>query len=228
MTDYEIETSPSEAVTSEDVKRQIRTVTDPLTQQLAHLCELMKELRDAHAHRRHEETASSWATSSSTGGTSRSNMVTKTLNPAFAPLSTLAPPAGLTSPEFPPQQRVFSHDDEEEESAANTSSQVNQVVINSLPAILLRDVTQTKRLKCYKHKCPVFDGLKINSTNSSIYSSTTCNLINTGSRKRTNYTSFKTSRVMKPSSFGKHWRSTQKPPFETYFSNSDKNLLSSG
>ena len=41
MSDPEIETSPSEAVTSEDVERQIRAVTDPLTQQLAHLCELM-------------------------------------------------------------------------------------------------------------------------------------------------------------------------------------------
>ena len=69
MSDPEIETSTSEAGTSEDVERQIRAVTDPLTQQLAHLCELMKELWDAHAHRRHEETTSSIATSSSTGGT---------------------------------------------------------------------------------------------------------------------------------------------------------------
>ena len=45
MSDPEIETSSSEAVTSEDVERQIRAVTDPLTQQLAHLCESMKELR---------------------------------------------------------------------------------------------------------------------------------------------------------------------------------------
>ena len=73
MSDPEIETSSSESVTSEDVERQTRAVTDPLTQQLAHLCELMKELRDSHTHRRHEETASSRATSSSTGGTSRSD-----------------------------------------------------------------------------------------------------------------------------------------------------------
>ena len=70
MSAPEIETSSSEAVTSEDVEFQIKAVTDPLTQQLAHLCELMKELRDAHAHRRHKDTASS---SSSTGSTSRSD-----------------------------------------------------------------------------------------------------------------------------------------------------------
>ena len=73
MSDTEIETSPSEAVTSEDLERQIRTVTDRLTQQLAHLCQLMKDLRDTHTHRCHEKTASSRATSSSTGGTSRSD-----------------------------------------------------------------------------------------------------------------------------------------------------------
>ena len=71
--DPEIETSSSEAVTSEDVERQIRAVTDPLTQHLAHLCELSKELREAHTHRRHEETASSRVTSSFTGKTGRSD-----------------------------------------------------------------------------------------------------------------------------------------------------------
>ena len=70
MFDPKIETSSCEAITSEDVEHQIRAVIDPLTQQLAHLCELMKELRDAHTHRRHEETAFSRATSSSTGRTS--------------------------------------------------------------------------------------------------------------------------------------------------------------
>ena len=66
-----METSPFESVTFEDVESQIRTITDPLTQQLAHLCELMKDLRDAQAHRRHEETASSRAAGTSTGSTSR-------------------------------------------------------------------------------------------------------------------------------------------------------------
>ena len=73
MLDPEIEPSSCEAITSEDVERQIRAVIDPLTQQLAHLCELMKDVRDAKTHRHHEETASSRATSSSTGGTSWSD-----------------------------------------------------------------------------------------------------------------------------------------------------------
>ena len=38
MSNLETETSSSEAVTPEDFERQIRAVTDPLTQQLAHLC----------------------------------------------------------------------------------------------------------------------------------------------------------------------------------------------
>ena len=79
MSDPEIETSSSEAVTSEDVERQIRAVTDPLTQQLGHLCELMKELRDAHTHKHHEETASSRATRSSTGGTNLSDNYVKSV-----------------------------------------------------------------------------------------------------------------------------------------------------
>ena len=99
--DPEIETSPSEAVTFEDVERQIRAITDPLTQQLAHLCELMKELRGAHMHGRHEETASSRAFSSSTGARSRFDILTGTLKPACAPLSTPPPPARLLSPELP-------------------------------------------------------------------------------------------------------------------------------
>ena len=73
MSDPEIETSSSEAVTSEDVERQGRAVAYPLTQQLAHLCELLKELRDAQTHRRHEETASSRSASTSAGSTDRSD-----------------------------------------------------------------------------------------------------------------------------------------------------------
>ena len=67
MSDLEIETSSSEAVASEDVERQTRAVTDPLTQQLAHL------LGDAQMHRRHEETASSRAANTSAGSTNRSD-----------------------------------------------------------------------------------------------------------------------------------------------------------
>ena len=138
----------SVSVTSEDVERQIKAVTDLITQQLPHICESMKELGDEQAHRRHEETASSGATSLSTGSVSWFEMVTRTLNLAFAPLNTLASPERLTSPGIPPYQRVFSLDDGDERLAANTSSQLNQVVraINSLTAILQRDVTQTKVL----------------------------------------------------------------------------------
>ena len=71
MSDPEIETSSGETVTSEDVERQIRAVTDAPTQQLAHLCELMKELQDAQTHRRHEETPSSKTVSTFAGSTSR-------------------------------------------------------------------------------------------------------------------------------------------------------------
>ena len=45
MSDPKIETSSSKAVMCEDVECQIRAVTDPLSQQLALFCELMKELR---------------------------------------------------------------------------------------------------------------------------------------------------------------------------------------
>ena len=71
--DLEIETSSSEAVTFEDVERQIRAVKDPRRQQLARLCELMEEIWDALLHTSHEETTFSRATISSTGGPSRSD-----------------------------------------------------------------------------------------------------------------------------------------------------------
>ena len=73
MSDPKTEASPSEAVASEDVERQIRAVTDPLTQQLAQFCALMNELVDADTQRRHKETTSSRATGSSTGSMSRSD-----------------------------------------------------------------------------------------------------------------------------------------------------------
>ena len=58
ITDYEIENSLSLSVTSEKVARQIRAVIDPLTLQLAPLCELLSELKNEQANRRHERTAS--------------------------------------------------------------------------------------------------------------------------------------------------------------------------
>ena len=73
MSDHEVEKFPSISVMSAEVARQIETVTDPPTQQLAHLCELMQELRNEQAQRRHEETASSRTASSSSGSSGRSD-----------------------------------------------------------------------------------------------------------------------------------------------------------
>ena len=44
MSDHKVETSPSVSVTSEEVSRQVKAVTDPLTQQLAHLCRFLHEI----------------------------------------------------------------------------------------------------------------------------------------------------------------------------------------
>ena len=54
MSDHEVETSPSVSVTSEKFARQIKPATDPLTQQLAHLFELLQELGSEIGARRHE------------------------------------------------------------------------------------------------------------------------------------------------------------------------------
>ena len=70
------ETSSPASVTSGEVARPIKAVTNPFTPQLAHLCELMQELRNEQAHRRREETASSRAASSSTGSAGRSDIET--------------------------------------------------------------------------------------------------------------------------------------------------------
>ena len=67
------ETSTSVSVTSEEISRQIKAVTDPLTQQLAHICELLQELRNEQPHRRYEEKASSKAASTSTGSVGQSD-----------------------------------------------------------------------------------------------------------------------------------------------------------
>ena len=73
MSEDEIETSPCASVTSVEVARQIKAVTDPITQHLAHLCELMQELRNEQAHRLREKTASSRAAGSSAGSVGRSD-----------------------------------------------------------------------------------------------------------------------------------------------------------
>ena len=74
MSDPKTETSSSVSVTSEEVARQIKTATDLLTQQLANLCELMQELKNEQANRRHEETASSRTARTSAGSTSWSDI----------------------------------------------------------------------------------------------------------------------------------------------------------
>ena len=76
MSNPENQTSSSVSVTSEEVARRIKAVTDPLIQQLTHLCELMRELRNEQPHRRHEETASSRTVSASTGNVGRSDIIT--------------------------------------------------------------------------------------------------------------------------------------------------------
>ena len=74
MSNPEMETPPKVSVTFEEIPHQIKSVTDPPTQQLLHLCELMQELTNEQAHRRHEETASSRTVITSAGSASRGNV----------------------------------------------------------------------------------------------------------------------------------------------------------
>ena len=132
--DPETESSPSVFFTSREVARQIRTATDLLTQQLTHFWELIQELKNKHAHRHQEGTASTIAASSPTGISGRSDMVTGPQNSAFAPLSKLAPSDRLTSPELPPHHPGFGFVDEDVRPAENPSTKMNQVVsANQLP-----------------------------------------------------------------------------------------------
>ena len=85
--------------------------------------------------------------------------------------------------------------------------------------------TWCHRTKCSTLKYPNSEGPKTNSMSLNIYSSTTCNPVNTGSKKETNYTTSQTSWEMKPLSFGKHWESTQKPPLETSSYKFSKKML---
>ena len=64
----------SVCVTSEEVAWQIKAVTDPLTQKLAHLCILMRELKNEQINRRHEETASFRAARSTSSSGSHSDI----------------------------------------------------------------------------------------------------------------------------------------------------------
>ena len=73
LSDHKIETSPSVKIMSEEVARQIRTQTDPLSHQIAHFCDLMRELKNQQVNRRHEETASSRSATSSSDSSGRSD-----------------------------------------------------------------------------------------------------------------------------------------------------------
>ena len=73
MWDHDVDNARSVSVMFTEVAKQIRLVTDPLTQQLAHLCELMRELKNEQANRRHEATASFRGTCSSSGSGNRSD-----------------------------------------------------------------------------------------------------------------------------------------------------------
>ena len=119
----------------------------------------MKELRDVQTHRRHRKNVSSITASTSAGSTSWCDMVIGTTNPAFAPISTIAPPGRLTSPDIQPHHRGFGIIEVDERTAENTSSQMNQVLsaMNSLPTILQRDFTHTTVLHT---QLPNFRGSK--------------------------------------------------------------------
>ena len=98
--------------------------------------------------RSNEETAFSVAAGTSTGSAGRSDMVRGTSKTAFAPLGTLVPSDTITSPDLLPHLRAVSLDDEDERATDQPSSQMNQGLseINSIPTILQRDATQTKKL----------------------------------------------------------------------------------
>ena len=58
---------------SEEAARQIKAVTDPLAQQMARLCELMREHKEGKSKRPQDDTTFFIATSSSSGNSSRSD-----------------------------------------------------------------------------------------------------------------------------------------------------------
>ena len=73
MSDHEAENSSNVSVTSWEVAREVRAVTDPLTQQLPHICELLRRFNNEQAKRYPEETASFTASGSTSGSDSRSD-----------------------------------------------------------------------------------------------------------------------------------------------------------
>ena len=52
ISSHRVENSSSVFVTSEEIDRQLKAVTDPLTHKLAHFCELILELKSNRFHER--------------------------------------------------------------------------------------------------------------------------------------------------------------------------------
>ena len=80
MSDHELDNSSSVSVTSEEVARQMKEVTDPLAHHLAHFSELMRELENDQANRHHEDTASFRAASSLSDSGKRSDTKSKSFS----------------------------------------------------------------------------------------------------------------------------------------------------
>ena len=74
MSNHEVDISSSASVTSKEVVNQIRAIPDPVTKQLAQLCEETLELKNEQAGRRNEEASSFRATSWLSGSINRSDI----------------------------------------------------------------------------------------------------------------------------------------------------------
>ena len=186
----------------------------------------MQELRNVQDDRRHEETTSWKAASSTSGSAVRSDMLTGSSNPVFAPspLSTLAPPNRLTTSELLPDKPGYSLHNGDERPTATHSSQIDQLVsaINNLHQ---SSNVMPHKPKCYTRRYPILEDPNKLSLNLNNHWSTTCHTIHTGWRKRTNYTTSKISWELKLLSIGIFWESIRKALWETSSSNSGKNLL---
>ena len=58
LSEQEVQNSKSASVMSEEVACQMKAITDPLTQQLAHLYQVLHELKNEQASRRHQDASS--------------------------------------------------------------------------------------------------------------------------------------------------------------------------
>ena len=233
MSDPGIEILPIETVTCEDVERQIRAVTEP-----------------AHS----TVSSSLWINGEITGcahvRTSRKDRILKNHwliywrhEPVRHGDRNLEPRLRATRHTRATRRTHFSRITTTSEcfkswwwrrtTHCKTSSQMNLAVsaINNLPTILHRYVSQTKVLhtkvpnfRGSKDKFNEFEPLLPNHLQSNQHRITEQNKLNNFQSLLGDET-IKVSWEMKPSSFGKHWGSTQRTPSEMYFSNSDASLL---